>query len=333
MSCTRCTKLALQRFSGFDAIEEEWNRLLEHCWINNPCALPSWQRAWWNEFGQGKEQLLLGYENGGLLKGIASLVRQGGTVSFSGGRDLCDYMDFLVCRGEEEGFYRAFVEFMADEPWKRMELYSIPQDSPTLEYLPTIARETGYDVEVSKEEATPGLHLPGSWDEYLASLTKKDRHELRRKLRRLKKAGDVRVRSLGSPEEVEENVNHFFRLLRESRDEKGRFLDPQRERFFRAVADAAARTGALALFFMEMTDVKVATAMCFDYRGTRFLYNSGFAPEYGYYSVGLLLKALCIQDAIERGLEYFDFMRGAEAYKYHLGAKERWTYQMLVTRG
>lgn len=327
-----CIRLSLRRFSDFDAIEEEWNRLLEHCWANNPCAVLSWQRAWWNEFGQGKEQLLLGYDSGGVLKGIAPLVRQGRTVTFSGGRDLCDYMDFLVCRGEEGCFYRSFVEFMADEQWDRMELYSIPQDSPTLEHLPAIAREAGYVVELSKEDAAPGVHLPGSWDEYLASLSKKDRHELRRKFRRLRKAGDVQVRSLGSPEEVEGGIDQFFRLLRESRDEKARFLNPERERFFRTVAGAAAKVEALKLFFLEINDTRVAAAMCFDYHGTRFLYNSGFDRNYGYYSVGLLLKALCIKDAIEQGLEYFDFMRGAEAYKYQLEGNDRWIYQMVVTR-
>ena len=77
---------------------------------------------------------------------------------------------------------------------------------------------------------------------------------------------------------------------------------------------------------------RVAAAMCFDYGGARLLYNSGYDPSYGYYSVGLLLKALCLKDAIEQGKAYFDFLRGPEPYKYDLGAKNTALYQMVVTR-
>ena len=38
--------------------------------------------------------------------------------------------------------------------------------------------------------------------------------------------------------------------------------------------------------------------------------------------MGLLLKARCLQGAIEEGKEYFDFLRGDERYKYALGAKD-----------
>ena len=76
----------------------------------------------------------------------------------------------------------------------------------------------------------------------------------------------------------------------------------------------------------------MATSLCFDYRGSRLLYNSGYNPEYGYYSVGLLLIAMCLKDAIELGLTYFDFLRGPEPYKAHLGGQQRSLYQMVVKK-
>ena len=45
-----------------------------------------------------------------------------------------------------------------------------------------------------------------------------------------------------------------------------------------------------------------------------------------------MLKALCIRDAIERGLTYFDLLRGDEPYKYHLGAAELAIHRIVVTR-
>ena len=90
--------------------------------------------------------------------------------------------------------------------------------------------------------------------------------------------------------------------------------------------------GILRLFFMELGGERVAAALCFDYGSSRFLYNSGFNPDYGYYSVGLMLHALCLKDAIQEGKSYFDFLRGSEPYKYDLGGKNRSIYDMVVTR-
>jgi CelD/BcsL family acetyltransferase involved in cellulose biosynthesis len=76
----------------------------------------------------------------------------------------------------------------------------------------------------------------------------------------------------------------------------------------------------------------VATSLCFDYASSRLLYNSGYNPDFGYYSVGLLLNALCLRSAIDEGIGYFDFLRGSEPYKHHLGGRPRNLYQMVVRR-
>ena len=62
----------------------------------------------------------------------------------------------------------------------------------------------------------------------------------------------------------------------------------------------------------------------------RLLYNSGYDPSLSYFSVGLLLHAMCVKDAIEKGIEYFDFLRGPEPYKAHLGGIQKSLYRMVV---
>jgi len=81
---------------------------------------------------------------------------------------------------------------------------------------------------------------------------------------------------------------------------------------------------------MEITGERVAGALCFNYGNSLSLYNSGYNPVYSALSVGLLLNALCLKEAIEDGVRYFDFMRGAEAYKYHLGARDVQLHHMVI---
>lgn len=268
----------------------------------------------------------------GQVSGIASLSKLGGDLSFIGSPDTFDYNDFLVRPGYEETFYSVVLDVLEDREWNELRLDSLIEHSPTLNYLPDLARQRGYSVEVEYEDVTSGVFLPDEWDSYLSLLGKKDRHELRRKLRRLDTQTEWRWFSVTEPEEVMGRFDDFLSLMRMSSPDKMEFMTPEREEFFRALARRMAEEDRLRLFFMEMNGALAATSLCFDYHQTRLLYNSGYDPGLSYFSVGLLLHAMCVKDAIEQGLKYFDFLRGPEPYKAHLGGSQRTLYRMVVKR-
>jgi CelD/BcsL family acetyltransferase involved in cellulose biosynthesis len=177
-----------------------------------------------------------------------------------------------------------------------------------------------WQVSCSPEDVTVELNLPSSWEEYLQLLSGKQRHELNRKLRRLNEEGDLNHRT--GTDANENDIDTFLRLFRDSRQDKAAFLTPQMESFFRSIARAMAEQKLLRLNILELDKKPMAATMCFDYRDTVYLYNSGYEPDYGWLSVGVISKALCIKDSIERHKKRFDFLKGAEAYKYHLGGQE-----------
>ena len=318
--------------SSFDGMDNEWSGLLSSCAMDTPFLTLQWQKVWWRELGNGEPLCLLRFGGEEEVQGIASLRSYNGDVTFVGDQDVCDYNDFLVPRGGEGPFYKALLEYMSGREWYTLRLYSLSQDSLTLAYLPRLAQAKGYQVDIIQDEVSPRAILPRSWDDYLAGLTKKNRHELRRKLRRLGSADGVRWYALTGVEEIREGMDDFLALLRLSRQSKYRFLTPERESFFRGIARELGAMGLVRLFFMEIGGKRVSSALCFDYGSSRLLYNSGYNPEYGYYSVGLLLKALSLKGAIEEGKAYFDFLRGHESYKYDLGGKDRLLYTMVVTK-
>ena len=272
------------------------------------------------------------YAVGDGVVAIASLAKSGSTISFLGSQDTFDYNDFPIRPGHEEGFYQTLLECMDNQDFQNLSLFSLRDTSSTLVVFPEMARDKGYTVEIEEEDVTSGIALPGTWEEYLALLNKKDRHELRRKLRRMDSQTDWTWYSLSEPVQVAERLGEFISLMRQSRADKDEFMTPEREAFFSRITQRMAELGHLHLYFLEMNGLTVATSLCFDYGGSRLLYNSGYDPEYGYFSVGLLLNAMCLKDAIEQGLEYFDFLRGPEPYKAHLGGQQRSLYQMGVTK-
>ncbi len=114
--------------------------------------------------------------------------------------------------------------------------------------------------------------------------------------------------------------------------DKAEFMTAGRERFFRTVAVTLAREYSTRLVFLEINGEKVATSLSFVCRNVRYLYNSGYNPAQSSLSVGLLNHALTIKKSIEEGLRAFDFMRGDEAYKYHLGGVDREVFALTATR-
>ena len=329
--------MAATPITSFHDIQSEWESVLEESPADTLFLTPQWQEVWWDTFGDGRTMVGFSYPGphgvaGDGVAAIASLAKSGDTVSFVGSQDTFDYNDFPIRRGYEEGFYETLLECLDEQDCRKLRLDSLRESSPTLEHLPEMARSRGYTVEIEQEDVTSGIALPGTWDEYLGLLNKKDRHELRRKLRRMDTQTDWKWYSVTEPAQVAERLGEFISLLRKSRSDKDEFLTPERERFFHNITQRMAELDQLQLYFLEMDGATVATSLCFDYGGSRLLYNSGYDPEYGYYSVGLLLNAMCLKDAIGQGLTYFDFLRGAEPYKAHLGGQQRSLYQMVVKK-
>ena len=82
------------------------------------------------------------------------------------------------------------------------------------------------------------------------------------------------------------------------------------------------------LCFLKLDCKAVAGVFSFSNDQEVWLYNSGYNPKEQYWSVGLLLKAHLIKQAIEAGKKRFDFLRGSERYKYDLGAKDLQLYRI-----
>ena len=316
----------------FETLRGEWERLLPRSAGNTIFATPWWQETWWRHFGGTVDLRMLSVRSEGEVVGIAPLMGSKGTVEFLGGSDLFDYHEFVVAPQDEDAFFQTLCDHLVDQEWHTMDLKSIDQDSSTLQRLPALMEQRGASVEVVEEDKAPLSQLPSSWDGYVAALSKKKRHELRRKLRRLEGADSYRQYCCVDPDSVAEGMPDFFELLRSSGEDKREFLTAEREAFFLGVARELAPRGQFRLYFLEVGGRRVASCICFDYAGSYFLYNSGYDPDFSSLSVGLLNKALCIQDAIEEGKQCFEFLRGTERYKYDLGAADRSIYRIVVRR-
>jgi CelD/BcsL family acetyltransferase involved in cellulose biosynthesis len=259
-------------------------------------------------------------------------MREGDRLSFAGDTEVCDYMDVPCDGGREAEVLAAVFRSLGEEPWDELSLWAMREDSPSLAALTGVCAEFGLKFEREDEDVCPQIAIPGDWEEYVAALPKKHRHELRRKLRKLPQAGEVELEVLQSPADTEAALDDFLRMHRASRADKAAFMTDEMETFFRRLVLALAAEGHVEMIFLKLAGVRAACVLCFRGEGETLLYNSGYEPDYAGFSVGLLSKALALQRAIEQGQKRFDFLRGPERYKYELGAEDFAVYRARITR-
>lgn len=284
-------------------------------------VLPGWLKSWWKSFGADSELYIRSVRHKDRIIGIAPLRRQGTEATFVGDIDVCDYQDFIIASGKETPFFTGLIGHLRQEGVNRLHLRAVRPDSTVMRSLKDTAIQSNRKISCSPQEVALASDLPASWDAFLQQLNGKQRHEVRRKLRRLYEAGQIRFRQVEGVEHIRHHMDTFLRLFKSNRFDKASFMNDRMAVYFRTLTEAMAEADILRLFFLDLDDQPAAAALCFDYRSRRYLYNNGYDHRFGALGVGLLCKILTIKDAIEKGLKKYDFLKGAEEYKHRLGGK------------
>jgi CelD/BcsL family acetyltransferase involved in cellulose biosynthesis len=166
------------------------------------------------------------------------------------------------------------------------------------------------------------MRLPQDWEKYLGTLNGKQRHEIRRKMRNLLEAGESAYRVIDEKNALLEATQTFLQLFPDYRRDKAEFMTTEMQNYFHQMAESMAESGVLRYGVLEIGHKAVAMIMYFDYNENIYLYNSAYHPDYKNLSVGVISKARCIQDSIEKKKRLFDFLKGDEQYKSYLGGHE-----------
>ena len=325
--------------SAFRTLQPEWLRLLGELPFRSVFFTPQWQETWWRHFGAGRQLSIVTVRSeDGRLEGLAPLMRsrdgaEGSRLEFVGDLELCDYFDVLIAPRRQDETARAIADYLVSEANEDVEirLNNLSADSPTASLLQDTLSREGLLVETETIETCPTIALPPEWNAYLATLRGKDRHELRRKIRRAENAAELVYTVTDTPERLDRDLETFISLHRMSQqDDKQGFMTAPKVAFFGDMAHHLWNEGWLELAFLYADERPIAALCCMTYGNTYAAYNSGYHPDYGSLSAGIVLFADRIRSAIHRGYEAFDFLRGNESYKYRFGASDRPLSQFMV---
>jgi CelD/BcsL family acetyltransferase involved in cellulose biosynthesis len=331
----------------FEQLRSEWNVLLRNSAADTPFLTYEWQKTWSDCLCSCEGELhLLTVRDGGALLGIAPLFvlsepdKDGNAkrlLRLIGSVDASDYLDLIAMRGREREVFSAMLDALErSDTWDAIDLWNVPEESPTRSLLPELITARGWSLLDEQQVVCPIIQLPSMFNDYVQSLDKKERHELRRKIRRAEATEGVTwyaITGNDQAHDLDEAAESFIALMMKSRSDKSDFMTDEMRRFFHQMIHATHAGGFLHLAFLEVDGVKAATYLSFDYNHKRLVFNSGLETEgFQSLSAGIVLVARIIDEAIQRGYTEFDFLRGDEKYKYQLGAKDTWIYHVRVDR-
>lgn len=337
---------AIRQLDAMEALAGEWNGLLVNSASDVPFLRYEYLLTWFQTLGggewtQGDLYIVTKRGSDGKLAGIAPLFhttnRDGEeALMLLGSIEISDYLDLIVPTAGLDSFVEALFDHL-DGPeaptWAALDWWNFLDSSPTLPVLKEAARRRGWTFSQEVLQHCPYIPLPGDWEKYLLEqVDKKQRHEIRRKIRRVE-SNDKAVRWYIVEDEraLDTEIEAFMDLMAHD-PQKAKFLTDAMRRQFRRGSWAAWRAGYLQLAFLEVGGVKAAGYINFDYGNRIWVYNSGLNFDYYNLSPGWVLLGYLLQWANENKRQVFDFLRGEEDYKYRFGGIDRRVVRVKISR-
>jgi CelD/BcsL family acetyltransferase involved in cellulose biosynthesis len=363
--------VAVHRAFG-DIPAAQWDALADATPWATPFSRHCVQKAWWDAYGAtAHDQTLVVVDESApeKLTGVMPLMHRhelepgdvaarttirhqpgpalrpvpaSATAVFFGASYHADYATVLAAPDHLNAVCEAVVAALAatdSSPWDVVDLRRLRSGDPATDALAKAMEWTApnacWRVTREQEDVCPVLTLaPGmDYETYLGTLDKKERHEIRRKVRRAEAAGEVRLEASTNPAA---DLDAFVELHQKRWGAEGLFPPTEggaaSRRFFAGLFEDCAPTGIVDLSFLTVGGRRIAAGVTFDDGEAIYYYNAGVEPEARELSPGVVMVACYIQRAISMGRKRVDFLRGDEPYKYEWGAIDAPIERLLVGR-
>ena len=334
--------------SGLDELApyaHDWDRLS----AGVPFRSWAWLSAWWRHYGQARSSgfgrprlfVLCVFDLDDTLVGLAPWYSEGGgpsgrVVRLLGSGEVCsDYLSLLCQAGMKDQVAQAVAEQLSElgvaedcdpEHWDLLELQGVDAQDHAVHRLIEHLAERGNTVHRRAGPNCWRIELPQTWDEYLATLSKSHRKQVRRLERNLLHSGRAVLHTVRRSDELPRAIDLLIELHQRRRralGERGRFASRRFAAFHREVMPQLLLDGQLQLHWLELDGKPVAAEYQMAAGGVIYAYQSGIDPDALGQQPGRLITLAILRRAIERGYRAFDFLRGDEPYKAHFRTQAR----------
>jgi len=322
MQITRITE-----FDRLAPLSTEWNCLARGV----PFRRFEWHQSWWRHYGAAPRSkdcrrelfVLAVHDDAGQLVGVAPWylersAAQGRVLRFLGSGEVCSDYCSVLCPAEfESEVASALADGLSGElhkTWDLLMLTGVDAKDMATRRLVAELTDRGNLAHHAPGPACWRVALPDDWDDYLASLSKSHRKQLRRLERRVLDTDRAQVKTVGNKDQLERGWDILVDLhqrRQQRRQEPGCF--------------------ALRLHWLELDGRPVAAEYHLAGGGNDvYAYQAGVDPDVLDEQPGQLITVAVVRKAIEEHFRGLDFLRGNEPYKAHWRAKPQPSVRIRV---
>jgi CelD/BcsL family acetyltransferase involved in cellulose biosynthesis len=303
---------------GLEALSAQWDALWRRAPEATPFQSPHWLLPWWKRFGSDAPYVITSSSND-VLEALAPVYilrdeDSGESLGMLLGTGVSDYLDIL-------GPSEPIIDAMASADCQLWDFQQLRPSSPLL----AAPLPDGWSENVEDQDACPVLSIAAAGADLEGLLSTHARKKLRYYRRSLERIGRVTYES-ATDDSLDELLAALFELHAarwQARNLPGVLADDIIQEFHHDVARRMLAAGALRMHAMRIDERIVAIFYGFAHAGTVYYYLSGYDPSLEKLSIGNVIVAHAIESAVIEGATTFDFLRGAEEYKYSWGATDR----------
>jgi CelD/BcsL family acetyltransferase involved in cellulose biosynthesis len=347
--------MQIVRFNTLEELRpyaQAWDRLA----MSVPFRSWTWLSTWWHHYGNDGSSLrpkrelfvLAVFDDGEMLVGLApwyiqSTTAFGSVVQMLGSGEICsDYLTLLSSRDMEQDIAEIVAEYLTDSlpnarhehcDWDQIELAGVDHEDRPTDYLAQSLRHRDCTIHRRSTINCWRIDLPTAWEDYLVSLSKKFRQEVRRLDRKYFESGKAVLRNIEKLNDLPQGLELLVDLhqrRRKSLGEPGCYASQQFTNFIQEVSPLMMQQGQMQLQWLEIDGKPAAVEYQLMGGGVVYAYQTGIDPTATQDQPGKLTNLSSIRRAIEGGHRSYDFLRGDEPYKAHFRATARPSMEIRI---
>jgi len=316
----RTANLRCEVITHFDRLEElsaEWDRLWQSDSEAEIFQSFTWARTWWSCFGAGEQLCTPVVHEGDRVVLILPLVQREGTIRFLGAPQA-DYCDVLCVEDRTaELLALALNALLQSVPgWKECVFQDLSPHGRIARHWRELPPRLRSLLRVALSNYCPTILFEGKRNEIIDHLLAKK--HLRRKQKKLSKAGLLSFRHLETKAEAQGHLTQFFQCQKRRcalLAKTSAFESPQMCSFFRALVEQLDLRNEMRLGALELNGRPVAWSLGFQVNGKFAFYQQTFDVDEGDFAPGEVLLYYLLLYAREKVERELDFARGDEFFK------------------
>ncbi|MFC1517572.1 GNAT family N-acetyltransferase [Candidatus Margulisiibacteriota bacterium] len=315
---------------SFAGLQNTWQNLDNKTNLS-PFSEYTWNKLWWQYFKSDKKLYVMVMSENGQTLGIAPFYLNKKKALAFLGTGNSDYLDFIIQPGQEAKFLEALFIFLKNtrKQWDQIELVDIPETSVNYIFIQKLLKSRTLSGKILPTMICPYLKMEGSYQDLLNSRSSNFRYDLKRKLKRASKNGEVSFEIATQLFDLTELIDLYEKRWAK-KDTNATIRSKAGQGFLKAAINSWATNNILKVPLLKLGGKVIAFCIGFVKGGRFYYYIPSIDPAYHQLSPGKLLIEKIIQAFPQLQINEIDFMKGEERYKLEWSKTFRKNYRILI---